>query len=307
MHRDLKPENILVSDTLHVKISDFGLARSFEGIIDWDEELKKYMEEDKLAIPEVDEIKQSSKSIKLGLTLHKSNSDDEIDLEELAKQLKSELKKKSSAIRKGSDDEIVKQGIHDEIMIKKRICRALEKSEADRDKTLRELTPNVVTRYYRSPELCLKDKNYNYKIDIWSLGVIFLELLQMKKTNVANYKDRKGFFRGESCLALSPITKRKKRSKKKTTIVKIAKLADETPQKMPEKDQLNVICKTIGSPNEKDLLFLSEDKRTTYYDYYEKYDGKPLSVLFPSESEECLHLLKKMLEFNPFLRYNVKQ
>ena len=37
-------------------------------------------------------------------------------------------------------------------------------------------TPHVVSLYYRAPELCLGDLNYNHKIDIWAAGVIFLEM-----------------------------------------------------------------------------------------------------------------------------------
>jgi mitogen-activated protein kinase 1/3 len=39
------------------------------------------------------------------------------------------------------------------------------------------LTSHVVTRWYRAPELILIEKNYNSKIDVWSLGCIFAELL----------------------------------------------------------------------------------------------------------------------------------
>jgi len=39
------------------------------------------------------------------------------------------------------------------------------------------LTSHVVTRWYWAPELILIEKNYNNKIDIWSLGCILGELL----------------------------------------------------------------------------------------------------------------------------------
>lgn len=40
----------------------------------------------------------------------------------------------------------------------------------------RQLTNNVVTLWYRPPELILGDNNYNEKIDIWGCGCIMAEL-----------------------------------------------------------------------------------------------------------------------------------
>ncbi|KAI8386550.1 Serine/threonine-protein kinase KIN28 [Nakaseomyces glabratus] len=39
------------------------------------------------------------------------------------------------------------------------------------------LTSNVVTRWYRAPELLFGAKHYTSAIDVWSLGVIFAELM----------------------------------------------------------------------------------------------------------------------------------
>jgi len=42
---------------------------------------------------------------------------------------------------------------------------------------MRQLTTNVVTRWYRAPELLLGDRGYTGKIDIWSIGCMWVELL----------------------------------------------------------------------------------------------------------------------------------
>jgi cyclin-dependent kinase 10 len=42
---------------------------------------------------------------------------------------------------------------------------------------LEEMTPNVVTLWYRSPELVLGSQNYSTCVDIWSVGCIFGEFL----------------------------------------------------------------------------------------------------------------------------------
>ncbi|KAK9462997.1 kinase-like domain-containing protein [Lipomyces oligophaga] len=39
------------------------------------------------------------------------------------------------------------------------------------------MTPTVVTRWYRAPELLLGSKIYTRKIDIWAVGIIFAELM----------------------------------------------------------------------------------------------------------------------------------
>lgn len=44
-------------------------------------------------------------------------------------------------------------------------------------RTTQMMTQSVVTRWYRAPELLLGDRNYTSKIDIWSIGCIFVELL----------------------------------------------------------------------------------------------------------------------------------
>lgn len=41
----------------------------------------------------------------------------------------------------------------------------------------RNLTTKVVTRWYRAPELLLDDYSYSGKIDVWSIGCIWVELL----------------------------------------------------------------------------------------------------------------------------------
>ncbi|KAI5167704.1 cyclin-dependent kinase 7 [Nematocida sp. ERTm5] len=43
---------------------------------------------------------------------------------------------------------------------------------------LRMMTPNVVTRWYKAPEILLGCNNYTFAVDIWALGCLFAELLQ---------------------------------------------------------------------------------------------------------------------------------
>lgn len=42
------------------------------------------------------------------------------------------------------------------------------------------MTPNVVTLWYRAPEVLFGDSNYTTSIDLWSAGCIMGELMQHK-------------------------------------------------------------------------------------------------------------------------------
>lgn len=138
-----------MNDDCTIKISDFGLARSLKGRKDWDEEIKRLINEDE----KVDSCEDEK-------TLTKSSSIDDLSEIELVASLEM-VKKQSSIIRKGSDDIKTCMEINEEISLKKRISRALKSTEEDREKEERELTPHVVTRFYRAPEVILMDKNYN--------------------------------------------------------------------------------------------------------------------------------------------------
>ena len=43
-----------------------------------------------------------------------------------------------------------------------------------------DLTEYVVTRWYRSPELVINPADYDFKIDVWSVGCIMAELIRRK-------------------------------------------------------------------------------------------------------------------------------
>lgn len=51
---------------------------------------------------------------------------------------------------------------------------------------IKPYTKDVVTLYYRAPELLLKMNEYSTPIDIWSVGCIFAELVNKKAFFAAN-------------------------------------------------------------------------------------------------------------------------
>ena len=60
----------------------------------------------------------------------------------------------------------------------------------------------MVVRRYRPPEIILLSGYYDNKIDIWSLGCIFAELLFLQE-NYENFEEIH-LFPGKSCFPLSP-------------------------------------------------------------------------------------------------------
>lgn len=57
----------------------------------------------------------------------------------------------------------------------------------------RQMTTHVVTRWYRAPELFLGDRFYSSKIDVWSVGCIFAELLTEGKAPFRGGNDDETF------------------------------------------------------------------------------------------------------------------
>ena len=50
----------------------------------------------------------------------------------------------------------------------------------DIGRTALKLTTQIVTLWYRAPELLMGGTEYSHSIDIWSVGCLFVELLTLK-------------------------------------------------------------------------------------------------------------------------------
>lgn len=119
------------------------------------------------------------------------------------------------------------------------MSRALKATEKEREDGERELSSHVVTRFYRAPEVILMDKNYNKKIDIWAIGAIFCEVLQMKQENLASHHNRKVMFFGKSCAPLSPSKKKMRKKSTNSQMFSEEKKAGKKSYGVTEKDQMN--------------------------------------------------------------------
>jgi len=89
----------------------------------------------------------------------------------------------------------------------------------------------MVARWYRPPEIILMCKNYDTKIDIWSMGCIFCELAYMWD-NPQNDPEERFIFKGNSCYPLSPDKSEMGDNAKKVQI--------------SENDQMIKILETLG-------------------------------------------------------------
>ena len=70
----------------------------------------------------------------------------------------------------------------------------------------RNLSPHVITRWYRAPEVILLERDYNNSVDLWSSACVISEVLTCSKEYRALgfLKEKRQMFRGKSCYPLSP-------------------------------------------------------------------------------------------------------
>lgn len=175
---------------------------------------------------------------------------------------------------------------------RKEMLGRLKSTKELRKNMKRELTGHVVTRWYRAPELILLEKDYGPAIDMWSVGCIFAELLGMMKASAATYYDRKPLFPGRSCFPLSPD--------------KHARM-QESGFPIGKDDQLSMIFEVLGSPNEEDCAFVTDEKATRYLTSFKQCEREDLGNRYKGATVEALDLLNKMLQFNPFFRISVDE
>ncbi|GIX66073.1 cell-cycle-associated protein kinase MAPK, putative [Babesia caballi] len=152
----------------------------------------------------------------------------------------------------------------------------------------RQLTGHVVTRWYRAPELILLRDTYTEAIDVWSVGCIFAELLNMLKENLPEASARSPLFPGSSCFPLSPDNK-------------------GASDKSKEHDQLNVIFNVIGTPSEEEIAAIPKADVRRYLRMYHRRSGVNLYERFRASPPLAVDLLRRMLTFNPERRITVRE
>jgi len=158
-----------------------------------------------------------------------------------------------------------------------------------------QMTSYVVTRWYRAPEVILKQV-YGPAIDLWAVGCIFKELLELTPTS----RMRTGaLFPGRYCIPFS---------------------FDDDQRERQRYDQLSVIARTLGEPTSLEMCWagaeaIEEVKSVCANDALStKSDEERGSQLdqklrdaCPVASDAEIALMKALLAFNPGLRPSAEQ
>lgn len=163
-----------------------------------------------------------------------------------------------------------------------------DKTNEAKMKLNRDLTRHIVTRWYRAPEVILitQDRKYLPAIDMWSIGCIMSELLQMQRENVPDAAKREPLFPGKSCFPLS---------------------AKDPFAYQDRMDQLNVIFEVIGTPSKETIKECCNEQCQRYLLSLPKKQKIDLATKFPGTSKEGLDLITNLLAFDYRKRYTAEE
>lgn len=166
--------------------------------------------------------------------------------------------------------------------------RKAQRKALTKKKPKRAITRHVVTRWYRSPEVILLQQRRDMltAVDMWSVGCIFAELLQMQKENCRVPSHRKPLFPGSSCFPLS---------------------AKDPFAYADRLDQLNVIFDVIGTPSPEEIDKLTDDKARKYLYSLPKKPPMNMKRLFPGAPNTAISLLRGLIHFDVDQRVTVDE
>ena len=251
IHRDLKPANVLLNEDCSLKVCDFGLARVVA-----DERV----------------------------FLRGPSPDESIDLDELEK-----VKGRHGTIQSPKGGTPPSSGDSAGGTPGTAGSSSSGSSLSRRPRLVRRLTKHVVTRWYRCPELIL-EKQYTSAVDMWSVGCIFAELLNMMRENVERFSDRTALFPGKSCFPLS--------ADKRDHVFNGGHDFDG-------RSQLHMIMKVIGNLSAGEMAMLAPHERQRILSIG-KVEGIDFTQKYPGAPDTAIDLLEKLLRFSPERRICVQ-
>lgn len=292
IHRDIKPGNVLINADCGIRLCDFSLSRCMAGLNTQNYDCNTALRQCGLLYKSGESSVYSSSFSNLANEISgEIDEDEEMSCNKKIAQseFRSQSDEKSGANQKAeakTENPTHKEKLKEE----RKIILLTSKMVAPSFK--RELTGHVATRWYRSPELILLEKIYSTAIDIWAVGCIFGELLQMMKENIADWRNRRPLFPGTSCFPVSP---------SQSPTMRVAGLP------VDKHDQLDVILDLKGTPSEEDLAFINDPKAEKYVRSFGLREKKQLKEVYPGSSADALELLEQLLTFNPYYRITAKE
>jgi mitogen-activated protein kinase 1/3 len=163
-----------------------------------------------------------------------------------------------------------------------------KKVKQKKQKLKKGITRHVVTRWYRAPEVILLQQRERTlcAVDMWSMGAIFAELLQMQRSTRPDPARRGPIFPGDSCFPLS--------------------IKDQMDYAKRE-DQMQVIFDVIGSPTEEEVMKITDEKARKYLRNLPVKRRANLKKIFPGADDNAIDLLLQLLRFDVDKRITVDQ
>merc|ERR1711997_1337163 len=134
--------------------------------------------------------------------------------------------------------------------------------------------------------LLQQERDYVYGVDVWSIGCIFAELLQMHSKNQSNYKNRKVLFPGRSCFPFS---------------------TKDPFDYQHRSDQLRVVFNLIGTPTQSEIARFTDKNVQIYLNTMKPTEPKDLGARFPATNVHGIRLLLDMLRFDVTKRITVDE
>jgi len=161
---------------------------------------------------------------------------------------------------------------------------------SNKDQMNRTPTRHVVTRWYRSPEVILLEQDWEHMgaIDMWSVGCIMAELMNMDEGNCPEVGMRRALFPGSSSYPLSPCS------------------SDDNVE-VQNTDQLEMIFKVIGTPKEAEIEGFRNEEIKERLRNFGKRSGQDLRSLFPVSPDGHVDLLENLITFDRRNRFTVDQ
>ncbi|CDW81928.1 mapk-related kinase [Stylonychia lemnae] len=271
LHRDIKPANILIDDDCHIRICDFGLARSYDSMRP---DPNRYHEIIQKQI-------NAQQSIILDDGIRPQTVDPLLKRKITSTILDNSKKERSSVKRKLSDHVVTRWYRPPEIILVEKEYS----SEADIwgvGCIFAELLQRIQSQTQPANEV-------NRKTDALFPGKSCFPLSPDKNARRVNTRRNSGH-----PLNLNQQQSNGHYAKKSYPVT--------------DQDQLKMIIDLLGTPGPDDISFITDDSALGYMQEYGiNIKAVDLQKRFPQASSGAIDLLRQMIQFNPYLRANAEE